>query len=186
MSVKILDSLITSLDIFSADPEKVFKSGNNDIISVFHKNMLTPIFYAVTPEKMAKLLAFENMCNISNSEVVLKDCLLNDKKLTSSLKNISIPLKKFAMYVGWQPDKDFLRMAAMWGYNLTCPVNKTELASFVDYWQAEEKVFYHIQWQQKLARSIQQYRIIKGATQIKKDINYTSEQYCFIPQGFRG
>ena len=53
------------------------------------------------------------------------------------------------MYAAWQPDADFQRQAALWGVALREPVTAEELASFVAYWQAEGKVFHHIQWQQK-------------------------------------
>lgn len=41
------------------------------------------------------------------------------------------------------------------GIALSQPVTPEELAAFVAYWQAEGKVFHHVQWQQKLARSVQ-------------------------------
>jgi patatin-like phospholipase/acyl hydrolase len=59
---------------------------------------------------------------------------------------------KFALYAGWQPDADFQRQAALWGIALTQPATPEELAAFTAWWQAEGKVFTHIQWQQKLAR----------------------------------
>ncbi len=52
------------------------------------------------------------------------------------------------MYADWQPDADFQRMAALWGIALSQPVTPEELAAFVAYWQAEGKVFHHVQWQQ--------------------------------------
>lgn len=54
---------------------------------------------------------------------------------------------KFAMYADWQPDADFQRRRPV-GVALREPVTAEELASFVAYWQAEGKVFHHIQWQQ--------------------------------------
>lgn len=52
------------------------------------------------------------------------------------------------MYPAWQPDADFQRQAALWGVALREPVTAEELAAFIAYWQAEGKVFHHIQWQQ--------------------------------------
>ena len=170
MSVKILASAITSLDTFSRDPETALKSGDRGVITVLDNNM--PIFYAVTPERMAELLAFEEAASRANS-------------VAPTAANIPTPLGKFVMYPGWQPDTDFLRMAAMWGCILTAPVTPTELASFVAYWQAEGKAFHHVQWQQKLARSIQQNRMSNGG-QPKRDINDIGEQDYSIPKGFRG
>ena len=183
MSVKILASSITSLDTFSRDPETALKSGDRGVITVLDNNM--PIFYAVTPERMAELLAFEEAASRANSDVVLEECLFSDEAVAPTVANIPTPLGKFVMYPGWQPDTDFLRMAAMWGCILTAPVTPTELASFVAYWQAEGKAFHHVQWQQKLARSIQQNRMSNGG-QPKRDINDIGEQDYSIPKGFRG
>lgn len=41
-----------------------------------------------------------------------------------------------------------LSAAALWGVALREPVTTEELASFIAYWQAEGKVFHHVQWQQ--------------------------------------
>ena len=64
---------------------------------------------------------------------------------------------------GWQPDADFQRQAAIWGVALSEPVTPAELAAFVAYWQAEGRLFHHVQWQQKLARSVQMNRAASGA-----------------------
>lgn len=91
---------------------------------------------------------------------------------------------KFAMYAGWQPDADFQRPPRC-GY---CPEPAgypEELAAFVAYWQAEGKVFHHVQWQQKLARSVQISRASNGG-QPKRDVNSVSEPDSHIPRGFRG
>ena len=60
-----------------------------------------------------------------------------------------------------------------------------ELASFIAYWQAEGKVFHHVQWQQKLARSLQIGRASNGGLP-KRDVNTVSEPDSQIPPGFRG
>ena len=84
-----------------------------------------------------------------------------------------------------QPDAEFLRLSALWGIALSEPVTPEELASFVAYWQAEGKVFHHVQWQQKLARSVQMGRA-NGSNQTRRDINTVSEPDSHIPPGFRG
>jgi DNA replication protein DnaT len=98
---------------------------------------------------------------------------------------VAIPMGKFPMYAGWQPDADFQRQAALWGIALSQPVTPEELAAFTAYWQAEGKVFHHVQWQQKLARSIQINRASNNG-QPKRDINAFSEPDKQIPNGFRG
>lgn len=60
-----------------------------------------------------------------------------------------------------------------------------ELTSFIAYWQAEGKVFHHVQWQQKLARSLQIGRASNGGLP-KRDVNTVSEPDSQIPPGFRG
>ncbi|MCS5945841.1 primosomal protein DnaI [Klebsiella variicola subsp. variicola] len=79
----------------------------------------------------------------------------------------------------------FQRLAALWGIALSQPVTPEELAAFVAYWQAEGKVFHHVQWQQKLARSVQISRASNGG-QPKRDVNSVSEPDSHIPRGFRG
>ncbi|MBC7175613.1 MAG: primosomal protein DnaT, partial [Klebsiella pneumoniae] len=98
---------------------------------------------------------------------------------------VAVPMGKFAMYAGWQPDADFQCLAALWGIALSQPVTPEELAAFVAYWQAEGKVFHHVQWQQKLARSVQISRASNGG-QPKRDVNSVSEPDSHIPRGFRG
>lgn len=78
------------------------------------------------------------------------------------------------MYAGWQPDADFQRQAALWGIALAQPATPEELAAFTAYWQAEGKVFHHVQWQQKFARSLQINRASNNG-QPKRDINAFSE-----------
>ncbi|WP_223271284.1 DnaT-like ssDNA-binding domain-containing protein [Buttiauxella sp. B2] len=61
---------------------------------------------------------------------------------------------KFTMFEGWRPDDDFLLKAAQWGLVLTEPPPETVLAEFITYWQAEGKVFHHVQWEQKFAQAL--------------------------------
>lgn len=68
---------------------------------------------------MAELLAIEEAAGRANSDVTLEESLFNDDfshdVAAPVAQNIPTPLGKFVMYAGWQPDADFLRMAAMWG-----------------------------------------------------------------------
>ncbi|TBL97999.1 primosomal protein DnaT [Hafnia alvei] len=184
MSVKILATSITSLESFNRDPAKALKSTDRGVVTVIDNDL--SVFYVVTPERMSELLEFEQAANRTNSDVVLEDSLFNDERLPPIAANIPTPIGKFVMYEGWQPDADFLRMAAMWGCILTSPVTPTELASFVAYWQAEGKAFHHVQWQQKLARSVQQNRMNSAAQPKKRDVNDFGGQEYSIPKGFRG
>ncbi|HDC4645000.1 TPA: Pyocin large subunit [Enterobacter kobei] len=93
---------------------------------------------------------------------------------------------KFQMRDNWKPDPQFIQRAALWGINLKAEITPFELADFITYWKAEGKAFHHDQWQQKLARSVQQSRARPVAQQHRRDINDVPEPDKSIPQGFRG
>ena len=129
----------------------------------------------------AELLALEEKLARPGSDVALDDQLYQEPQAAP----VAVPMGKFAMYPDWQPDADFIRLAALWGVALREPVTTEELASFIAYWQAEGKVFHHVQWQQKLARSLQIGRASNGGLP-KRDVNTVSEPDSQIPPGFRG
>ncbi|EOG8146597.1 DnaT-like ssDNA-binding domain-containing protein [Enterobacter hormaechei] len=95
-------------------------------------------------------------------------------------------LGKFQMRDNWKPDPQFIQRAALWGITLKTDITPFELAEFITYWKAEGKAFHHDQWQQKLARSVQQSRARPVAQQQRRDINNVPEPDKAIPQGFRG
>ncbi|WP_439413171.1 DnaT-like ssDNA-binding domain-containing protein [Enterobacter ludwigii] len=71
---------------------------------------------------------------------------------------------KFPMRKDWTPGVDFRRQAALWGKPVPDGLNlRAELASFIDYWIAEGKVFAQMQWEQKFASQLQR----AGATQTR-------------------
>jgi hypothetical protein len=93
---------------------------------------------------------------------------------------------KFQMHDNWKPDQQFIQRAALWGITLKMEITQFELADFITYWKAEGKAFHHDQWQQKLARSVQQSRARPVSQQQRRDINDVPEPDKSIPQGFRG
>lgn len=95
-------------------------------------------------------------------------------------------LGKFQMRDNWKPDPQFIQRAALCGITLKTDITPFELAEFITYWKAEGKAFHHDQWQQKLARSVQQSRARPVAQQQRRDINDVPEPDKAIPQGFRG
>ena len=95
-------------------------------------------------------------------------------------------LGKFQMRDNWKPDPQFIQRAALWGITLKTDITPFELAEFITYWKAEGKAFHHDQWQQKLARSVQQSRARPAARQPQRDINAVPEPDRAIPEGFRG
>ena len=131
--------------------------------------------------RLEQLLALEAQLSRPASDIAL-DAQFYEEPCAAP---VNVPMGKFAMYPGWQPDADFQRLAALWGIALAQPVTPEELASFVAYWQAEGKVFHHVQWQQKLARSLQIGRASQNGA-AKRDINTLSEPDSQIPPGFRG
>ncbi|MBK0096770.1 primosomal protein DnaT [Erwinia sp. S63] len=177
MSVKILSSTLVGLDGFCQDPLAVLQQAENGVLAVLHNN--APAFYALTPQRLAQLLALEAAAQQPN------DVTLDDSLFHSDAAPIATPVGKFAMYSGWQPDQDFQRQAAIWGVALSEPVTAAELAAFVAYWQAEGRLFHHVQWQQKLARSVQMNRAANGG-QPKRDVTQISNTQYDIPDGFRG
>ena len=177
MSVKILSSTLVGLDGFCQDPLAVLQQADNGVLAVLYNN--APAFYALTPQRLAQLLALEAAAQQPN------DVTLDDSLFHSDAAPIATPVGKFAMYPGWQPDQDFQRQAAIWGVALSEPVTAAELATFVAYWQAEGRLFHHVQWQQKLARSVQMNRAANGG-QPKRDVTQISNTQYDIPDGFRG
>ncbi|RAU36163.1 primosomal protein DnaT [Enterobacter sp. ECC-175] len=179
MSSRILTSSIAGIDAFMRDPRGMLTHAEKGTLAVFADN--APAFYAITPERLAQLLETEARLSRPPSDVSLDTQFFEEP----ASGPVAVPMGKFAMYAGWQPDADFLRLAALWGIALSQPVTPEELAAFTAYWQAEGKVFHHIQWQQKLARSIQINRASNNG-QPKRDINAFSEPDKQIPNGFRG
>lgn len=177
MSVKILSSTLVGLDGFCQEPLTTLQQADNGTLAVLHNN--APAFYALTPQRLAHLLALEAATQ-QPSDVALDDSLFH-----SEAAPLPVPAGKFAMYPGWQPDGDFQRQAAIWGVALSEPVTPAELAAFVAYWQAEGRLFHHVQWQQKLARSVQMNRAANGG-QPKRDVTQVSNTDYDIPDGFRG
>ncbi|RWR03325.1 primosomal protein DnaI [[Pantoea] beijingensis] len=181
MSVKLLTPNIIALDAFHHDPSGALAAAERGMVAVFDNN--APAFYALTPDRLAQLLALEDVAGRAVSDVALEDGLFNDELAHPAA--IPVPSGKFVMYDGWQPDDDFIRLAAVWGVSLNTAVSPAELASFVAYWRAEGRVFHHVQWQQKLARSVQLSRAASGSQQ-KRDLNHIPEPDQEIPKGFRG
>lgn len=179
MSSRILTTRVAGIDAFISDPCGVLRNAEDGAVAIFADN--APAFYALTPERLAQLLELEARISRPASDVML-DTQLYEEPLDAP---VAVPMGKFRMYDGWQPDAEFQRLAALWGIALSAPVTPEELASFVAYWQAEGKVFHHVQWQQKLARSLQLGRAANGG-QPRSDVNSISQPDNQIPPGFRG
>lgn len=179
MSSRILTSNVIGIDAFLHDPDGVLTNADGGAVAVFANN--APAFYAISANRLAQLLELEVSLSRPGSDVALDAQFFADPAPAP----VAVPMGKFAMYDGWQPDAEFPRLAALWGIALSHTVTPEELAAFTAYWQAEGKVFHHIQWQQKLARSLQIGRAGNNG-QPKRDVNNLSEPDTHIPPGFRG
>ena len=181
MSVKILTSTVIGLEAFRQDPIGALSSAESGAVAVFDNN--APVLYAVSPDRLAQLLELEAAARQPQSDVALDEQLYHDAAAQPAA--MAAPAGKFMMYAGWRPDADFQRQAAIWGITLSEPVTPAELASFITWWQADGRPFHHVQWQQKLARSVQQSRAANGG-RAQRDVNQLPEPDQSIPDGFRG
>ncbi|CAH0492333.1 unnamed protein product [Peronospora farinosa] len=118
MSAKILTSTLIGLDAFRQDPLTALQQAEKGTLAVLDN--YAPVMYAITPKRLAELLALEAAARQPN-DVALDDSLYDDS-----------------------PPRSIRR-------------------------QAEGRMFHHVQWQQKLARSIQMNRAANGG-QPKRDI----------------
>ncbi|QCI24144.1 primosomal protein DnaT [Buchnera aphidicola (Muscaphis stroyani)] len=164
--MKILVSDGIDFKFFCKNPINILKKSENGAVAVFENN--SPIFYAVSSDFLEKLF---------NQEHYIKDQKIEKK---------NNKIKKFAMHKKWIPDSDFIQQSALWGIILKEEVQSYELASFIAYWQAEGCFFYHIQWQQKLARSLQNSRSLNYKLKKQRDITHIPVPDKTIPDGFRG
>ncbi|MXP51429.1 primosomal protein DnaT [Pantoea sp. SoEX] len=179
MPAKILSSRIISLHSFCQNPISSLKKSDGGILAIL-KNY-TPVMYAITPERLAKLLALEVENTSKNNNLLIENNIINNK----TSRSIYTPIGKYAMYDGWQPDSDFIRQAAIWGILLTSPITDAELSGFISYWHAEGSLFHHIQWQQKFARNLQMIRN-SNFDKSRVNVNQISNATLSIPKGFRG
>lgn len=177
MSVKILASSIIGLEQFRQSPLNALHSAEQGAVAVFENNQ--PVIYAVTPARFAELIAAEAAVQRQ------ADISLDEQFFAEPTAVPPAPVGKFPLYSCWQPGPDFLRQAALWGINLSQGISDEELTAFIAYWQAEGRVFHHIQWQQKFARYLQISRGAQAPTG-RRDITQISAPDDQIPAGFRG
>ncbi|QIQ41088.1 MAG: primosomal protein DnaI [Buchnera aphidicola (Aphis urticata)] len=163
--MKILVSKNISLDLFCENPIQTIKTAKNGALSISKNKKV--LFYVITPSVLKKIFDLE--CNFTEENIN------KEEKMK----------QKFSMHPKWTPDTDFLRKASLWGIILEQEVSKHELNAFIAYWEAESCFFYHVQWEQKLARSLQR---VRSFNLLKKqnDITYIPVPDKKTPDGFRG
>ena len=84
MSVKILSSTLVGLDGFCHDPLTTLQQADNGTLAVLHNNV--PAFYAITPQRLAHLLALEAAAQQPN------DVTLDDSLFHSDAAPITVPV----------------------------------------------------------------------------------------------
>lgn len=103
MSSRILTSTVIGIDDFM-DHESVLARMEGGAVAVFANN--SPAFYAITPERLAELLALESRLARPASDITLDNQFYEEPAATP----VNVPMGKFAMQAGWQPDADFQRL----------------------------------------------------------------------------
>lgn len=97
---------------------------------------------------------------------------------------------KFAITANWQPGKDFVRQAALWGIQLGSEpgYRPEELQQFRDYWGCEDRVKHQQQWEQTFAQSLRSSRnAVNTFDNPRRGTAFAiSEPDTQIPPGFRG
>ncbi|CAL4317871.1 DnaT-like ssDNA-binding domain-containing protein [Buchnera aphidicola] len=165
--MKISISKSINIDLFCKNPIKILEKKEHDLFAVLKKN--TPVFYVITPDFFKEFFDIKYYLNNDNPQ--------EEKKKY---------IQKFSMHTKWKPDQDFLHQSALWGINLIGQVSKCELACFISYWKAEGCFFHHIQWQQKLARSLQKSRSLHYEKKNIRNITDIPIPDKKTPNGFRG
>ena len=121
MSSRILTPDVIGIDALLHDHQTVLAKSEGGAVAVFANN--APAFYALTPARLAQLLALEEKLARPGSDVTLDAQFYEEPQPVP----VAVPMGKFAMYPDWQPDADFQREAALWGVALREPVTAEEL-----------------------------------------------------------
>lgn len=92
MPCKILTPDVTSIDALLHDHHAVLAKSAGGAVAVFANN--APAFYAVTPARLAELLALEEKLSRPGSDVTLDDQFYEEPQTAP----VAVPMGKFAMY----------------------------------------------------------------------------------------
>lgn len=101
MSSRILTSDVIGIDALLHDHHAVLAKSTGGAVAVFANN--TPAFYAVTPARMAELLALEEKLSRPGSDVALDAQFYEEPEAVP----VAIPCGKFAMYPPGNPMRTF-------------------------------------------------------------------------------
>ncbi len=101
MSSRILTPDVVDIDAFRRNPGGALAHAERGAVAVFDNN--APAFYAVTPARMAELLALEKQLAAPRSDVALEAQFFDEGNDVA--QPVPVPMGKFAMYPGWQPTR---------------------------------------------------------------------------------
>ncbi len=88
MSAKILTSTLIGLDAFRQDPLTALQQAEKGTLAVLDN--YAPVMYAITPKRLAELLALEAAARQPN-DVALDDSLYDDSPPRSIRRQVSSP-----------------------------------------------------------------------------------------------
>lgn len=107
MSSRILTSHFSGLEEFLQQHAALLAKSTDGTVAVFANN--APAFYALTPARLAQLLELEARLARPGSDIALDPQFFEEPAAAP----VAVPMGKFAMYAGWQPDADFQRGRAV-------------------------------------------------------------------------
>ncbi|QCI26579.1 primosomal protein DnaI [Buchnera aphidicola (Thelaxes californica)] len=184
MSFRAFTSFYTTLKQFSKNPVQSLKNTPSEVLAILEQKDV--MMYVITPNLMKKLFCIHNN-KLDNQKITVLENYF--KKFAYQKKNQKhnndYYEEKFSMYDNWKPDDNFLDQALIWGIKLQEKPTCEELSAFKSYWKAEGRFFYHVQWQQKLARSLITSRTMNSRLFYKRDINELPMPDKKVPIGFR-
>lgn len=103
MSSRVLTPDVVGIDALVHDHQTVLAKAEGGMVAVFANN--APAFYAVTPSRLAELLALEEKLTRPEAMSLWTINSIRNRKLP-----VAVPMGKFAMYPDWRPDADFTRL----------------------------------------------------------------------------
>ena len=147
---------VVGIDALVHDHQTVLAKLKAVWFAVFANN--APAFYAVTPARRAELLALEESWRVREAMSLWTINSIRNRKPLPLLS----PWGNSPCIRTGNPMPTLSARRRYGGVALREPVTTEELASFIAYWQAEGKSLSPLQWQQKLARSLQIGRASNG------------------------
>ena len=109
MSSRVLTPDVVGIDALVHDHQTVLAKAEGGVVAVFANN--APAFFFFMPSRLHAWLncwRWKKKLARPGSDVALDDQLYQEPQAAP----VAVPMGKFAMYPDWQPDADFIRLAA--------------------------------------------------------------------------